>query len=119
MGSAGEGERAGMPEASNMNRRPAILLARLLMLIALSFAAVAQPASAQSILRDAETELLLKDISRPLIEAVLETLACAINSNGAFIQVGDLPYFGIAVSFVVFQHYQAALEFAQFAEGLV
>lgn len=28
---------------------------------------------------------------RPLIEAVLETLACAINSNGAFIQVGDLP----------------------------
>ena len=45
------------------------LLARLLMLLALSFAAVAQPAAAQSILRDAETEALLRDLSRPLIEA--------------------------------------------------
>ena len=34
----------------------------------LSFAAV-QPAAAQSILRDAETEALLRDMSRPLIEA--------------------------------------------------
>src|ERR1700710_908752 len=44
-------------------------LVRLLMLISLSFAAGIQPASAQSILRDAETEALLRDISRPLIEA--------------------------------------------------
>jgi predicted Zn-dependent protease len=44
-------------------------LARLLMLgLALVFAA-AQPAVAQSILRDSETELLFKDISDPLIEA--------------------------------------------------
>ena len=39
------------------------------MLIALSFAAGIQPASAQQILRDSETEALLRDISRPLIEA--------------------------------------------------
>ena len=34
-----------------------------------SFAAGIQPALAQSILRDAETEALLRDIARPLIEA--------------------------------------------------
>jgi len=55
--------------ASHMTRRPVALFARLLMLIAISFAAFAPPVTAQAILRDAETELLLKDISRPLIEA--------------------------------------------------
>ncbi|WP_129791580.1 M48 family metalloprotease [Sphingosinicella sp. CPCC 101087] len=44
-------------------------MVRLLMLVALSFVAVARPAAAQSILRDAETEALLRDMSRPLIEA--------------------------------------------------
>ncbi len=44
-------------------------LARFLMLLALSFAAMARPAAAQSILRDAETEIVLRDLSRPLIEA--------------------------------------------------
>ena len=87
-----------MPEASNMTRRPAILLARLLMLIALSFAAVAQPASAQSILRDAETELLLKDISRPLIEAAglrpddVQVILIYDNSINAFVAGGQIVY---------------------------
>ncbi|MGZ8337747.1 MAG: M48 family metalloprotease [Allosphingosinicella sp.] len=45
------------------------MAARYLMLIALSFATVIQPASAQSILRDAETESRLHDMSVPLIEA--------------------------------------------------
>jgi len=49
--------------------RTGAFLVRLTMLIALSFAAVARPAAAQSILRDAETEVLLRDMSRPLIEA--------------------------------------------------
>ena len=44
-------------------------LAQLLMLLAISFAAGVQPAAAQQILRDAETEALLRDISRPLIVA--------------------------------------------------
>ncbi|MEA3079674.1 MAG: hypothetical protein QOF05_1082, partial [Sphingomonadales bacterium] len=58
-----------MAEARPTMPRPGSLLVRLVMLIALSFAAGIQPASAQSILRDAETEALLRDISRPLIEA--------------------------------------------------
>ena len=55
-------------------RRPAGLgasrfLVRLLMLIAATFAGLAQPAAAQSVLRDAETEALLRDMSRPLVSA--------------------------------------------------
>ena len=49
--------------------RSALFWVRLLMILAASFAAMARPAAAQSILRDAETEQLLRDISRPLIEA--------------------------------------------------
>ena len=87
-----------MPEASSMTRRPAVLLARLMMLIALSFAALAQPASAQSILRDAETELLLKDISRPLIEAAglrpddVQVILIHDNSINAFVAGGQIVY---------------------------
>ena len=87
-----------MPEASSMTRRPAMLLARLMMLIALSFAAVVQPASAQSILRDAETELLLKDISRPLIEAAglrpddVQGILIQDNSINAFVAGGQIVY---------------------------
>ena len=87
-----------MPEASSMTRRPAMLLARLMMLIALSFAAVVQPASAQSILRDAETELLLKDISRPLIEAAglrpddVQVILIKDNSINAFVAGGQIVY---------------------------
>ena len=64
---------AAMAEARSTNRRPGRFLARLLMLIAAAFAAVAQPALAQSggaqILRDSETEAFLREISRPLITA--------------------------------------------------
>jgi predicted Zn-dependent protease len=42
---------------------------RLVVLLLLSFAVLARPAVAQQILRDAETEALLNDISRPLIQA--------------------------------------------------
>src|SRR5881392_227073 len=49
--------------------RRATWYARLIMLLAMAIFAGAQPAQAQSILRDAETEALLRDISRPLIVA--------------------------------------------------
>ena len=63
-----------MAEASTQARRFASprwasLSARLLMLIALSFAAMVQPAAAQQVLRDAETEVVLRELSRPLVEA--------------------------------------------------
>src|SRR3712207_9244446 len=58
-----------MAEALRPSRSIGAFFARLAMLLALSFAAVVQPAAAQSILRDAETEALLRDLSRPLIEA--------------------------------------------------
>jgi predicted Zn-dependent protease len=44
-------------------------LARLLLVLTLSFAVTVRPAMAQSILRDAETEALFKDMARPLVEA--------------------------------------------------
>jgi predicted Zn-dependent protease len=44
-------------------------LARLLMVALLLAFAAAQPAAAQSVLRDSETELLFRDISSPLITA--------------------------------------------------
>src|SRR6476659_8494668 len=43
--------------------------ARLLMLALVLVVATARPAAAQSVLRDSETELLFRDISRPLITA--------------------------------------------------
>jgi predicted Zn-dependent protease len=49
-------------------RRVNPLSARLMLFLALLFAA-AQPAAAQQVLRDSETEKLFNDMSRPLIEA--------------------------------------------------
>ena len=48
---------------------PLLRLVRLLMAALVLGLALVQPASAQSILRDSETEVLFKDISKPLIEA--------------------------------------------------
>jgi predicted Zn-dependent protease len=69
------------------------------MLLAVAFAAlVAQPAAAQSILRDAETEALLRDISRPLIEAAGlrpdDVRIVLINNNeiNAFVAGGQIVY---------------------------
>jgi predicted Zn-dependent protease len=58
-----------MADASRSPLRLPGFLIRLAMLLLLSFAAVARPALAQSILRDAETEKMLQDISRPIVEA--------------------------------------------------
>jgi len=51
------------------DRFAARIVVRLMIAILAVYALVAQPASAQSILRDAETEALLAEMSRPLIEA--------------------------------------------------
>ena len=58
-----------MARPQHKPRGPGFWLVRLLMILAASFTAMVQPAATQSILRDAETEQLLNDISRPLIEA--------------------------------------------------
>jgi len=48
---------------------PHFRFVRLFMVALILGLAMARPAAAQSILRDSETELLFKDVSRPLIEA--------------------------------------------------
>jgi predicted Zn-dependent protease len=58
-----------MAKASSPTSGVAALFVRLTMLLALSFTALVQPAAAQSILRDAETEVLLRDMSRPIVQA--------------------------------------------------
>jgi predicted Zn-dependent protease len=61
---------------------PSVL--RQLALLLLSFALTTQPAMAQSVLRDAETEALFKDISRPLI------IAAGLQPNNVeIVMIGD------------------------------
>ncbi|WP_449697017.1 M48 family metalloprotease [Allosphingosinicella flava] len=71
---------------------------RYVMLLALSFAAFVQPAAAQSILRDAETEALFKDMSRPIVAASglrpenVEIVLIGDNSINAFVSQGQVVY---------------------------
>jgi predicted Zn-dependent protease len=87
-----------MAEASRTRLRPGTILARFLMLAALCFAMAAQPAAAQSILRDAETESLLRDISRPLIQASglrpedVQVVLINDDSINAFVAGGQIVY---------------------------
>ena len=87
-----------MAEASRPSRRIAALLARLTMLVALSFAAVLNPAAAQSLLRDAETEALFNEMSRPLIEAAglrpenVQVVLVGDRSINAFVAGGQIVY---------------------------
>ena len=77
---------------------PAAIAARLLMLLALSFALMARPAMAQSVLRDAESETLLREISRPLIEAAglrpqdVQIVLIHDDSINAFVAGGQIVY---------------------------
>ena len=87
-----------MAEAPRTCARGASLLARLLMLLSLSFALVVQPAMAQSILRDAETEAWFRDMSRPLIEAAglrpdnVQIVLLNDSSINAFVAGGQIVY---------------------------
>jgi predicted Zn-dependent protease len=87
-----------MVEAEAMKRKAGRFAVRLAMLILLSFAAMARPALAQSILRDAETESLLRDISRPLIVAAglqpenVRIVLIHDSSINAFVAGGQIVY---------------------------
>lgn len=73
-------------------------LARFLALIAVLSLMVAQPAAAQSILRDAETEALLNDMAEPLVEAAglqpgnVEIVLVNDPSINAFVAGGQAVY---------------------------
>jgi predicted Zn-dependent protease len=75
-----------------------VWLVRLLMLLAISFAAGIQPAAAQAVLRDAETEALMRDISRPLIVAAglqpenVQVVLLGNREINAFVAGGQIVY---------------------------
>jgi predicted Zn-dependent protease len=87
-----------MAEAPTTRRGTATMLARLLMLLAASLFAGVQPAAAQQILRDAETEALLRDISRPLIVAAglqpenVQVVLLHDREINAFVAGGQIVY---------------------------
>jgi predicted Zn-dependent protease len=73
-------------------------LLRAFLLLLASVSLLARPVAAQSILRDAETEALLNDMSRPLIEAAglsprnVQIVMIADNSINAFVAGGQIVY---------------------------
>lgn len=87
-----------MPEAHRNRPYLGRTLARLLMLLILGFTAIAQPAAAQSILRDAETEALFREMSRPLIAAAglrpenVQVVMIHDPSINAFVAGGQIVY---------------------------
>jgi predicted Zn-dependent protease len=87
-----------MAESSRIRPGAASLLARLLMVVALAMSVMARPALAQTILRDAETEILLRDMSRPLVAAAglrpEDVQIVLINSSeiNAFVAGGQIVY---------------------------
>src|SRR5690554_4391926 len=74
------------------------LPARLLVLVALAMFAVVQPAAAQTVLRDAETEALLQDMIDPLAEAAglqrgaVDVVLISDPSINAFVAGGQRIY---------------------------
>jgi predicted Zn-dependent protease len=80
-----------------MTRLPARLMRMVMLGLVLAFSAL-QPASAQSILRDSETELLFRDMSRPLIQAAgldpANVKVVLINDDeiNAFVAGGQVVY---------------------------
>ena len=77
--------------------KPDRLLARLLALVAVILMTV-QPVQAQSILRDAETEALLRDMAAPLVEAAglepgnVDVVMINDRSINAFVAGGQIVY---------------------------
>jgi predicted Zn-dependent protease len=87
-----------MAEATVKLRRWSAFVARLALLITLSFAISARPAMAQSILRDAETEALFADIARPILQAAglrpenVQIVLLQDKSINAFVAGGQIVY---------------------------
>jgi len=78
---------------------PGMIVTRLLMMVAIGFAAlVATPAAAQSVLRDAETEAMFRELSAPLIEAAglrpadVKIVLVHDQSINAFVAGGQIVY---------------------------
>ncbi len=88
---------ATMREPRFPSARPVALL-RALLAVVLSFALAATPVSAQQILRDAETEALLADMSAPLIQAAglrpqdVRIVMIGDRSINAFVAGGQIVY---------------------------
>lgn len=82
----------------SISSRPTQFAARLFVLLAISFMFAVRPALAQSILRDAETEILFKDMSAPLIRAAglepsnVQIILIGDNSINAFVAGGQAVY---------------------------
>jgi predicted Zn-dependent protease len=87
-----------MAEAKVTLRRWSAFAARLALLLILSFGLAARPAAAQSILRDAETEALFKDMARPIVEAAglrpddVQVVLIHDRSINAFVAGGQIVY---------------------------
>ncbi|HEY0627000.1 MAG TPA: M48 family metalloprotease [Allosphingosinicella sp.] len=87
-----------MAEASKSLPSPLAFALRFLLLLVLSLAVTVRPAAAQSILRDAETEALLRDMSKPLVEAAglrpedVQFVLIHDNSINAFVAGGQIVY---------------------------
>jgi predicted Zn-dependent protease len=87
-----------MAEAKVTLKGWSVFVARLLFLLTLSFAIAGRPAAAQSILRDAETEALFKDMSRPIVEAAglrpedVQVVLIHDRSINAFVAGGQIVY---------------------------
>ncbi|MEA3038265.1 MAG: hypothetical protein QOE79_778, partial [Sphingomonadales bacterium] len=87
-----------MAETLRACRHPAVFAARLLMLLLLSFAVAVRPAMAQSVLRDAETEQLFRDMERPIIQAAglrpenVQIVLLSDPSINAFVAGGQTVY---------------------------
>jgi predicted Zn-dependent protease len=77
---------------------PLLRFVRLFMAALILGLAMARPAAAQSILRDSETELLFKDVSRPLIEAAgldpknVSVVLVSDPEINAFVATGQVVY---------------------------
>jgi predicted Zn-dependent protease len=91
-------QEAAMAETLRACRGPGVFAARLLMLLLLSFAVAVRPAMAQSVLRDAETEQLFRDMERPIIAAAglrpenVQIVLLSDPSINAFVAGGQTVY---------------------------
>ena len=80
-----------------MIRRPSRLAGLIMLWLALVFAGM-QPAAAQQVLRDSETELLFRDMSKPLIEAAglrpenVKIVLIRDDEINAFVAGGQIVY---------------------------
>jgi predicted Zn-dependent protease len=87
-----------MAEATVALKRWSVFTARLAFLLILSFGLAARPAAAQSILRDAETEAMFKDIAKPILEAAglrpdnVQIVLLQDKSINAFVAGGQIVY---------------------------